>query len=228
MNIAMHTAKTSGKTIVVFSLEMSREQLALRLLSSESFIDSKKLQTGKIKQDEWRRLTEAASSISSADLLINDDSYITVADMNAQCLRLPNLGLVVIDFIQLMESASGTRGNQGESREQIVSEISRKLKIMAKELNVPVLCLSQLSRANEKRPDKRPMLSDLRESGGIEQNADVVLGLYRDYIYNKEAEFQNVTECLILKNRRGEIGTIELQWMPEYMTFSTLERRHEE
>ena len=228
LNIAMHAAKPSGKTVAVFSLEMSREQLALRLLASESFIDSKKLQTGRIKPEEWRRLADVAAIISAADLMINDDPSLTVADMNAQCRRLPNLGLVVIDYIQLMQSASGVRGYQGENRVQIVSEISRTMKIMAKELNVPVLCLSQLSRANESRKDKRPLLSDLRESGAIEQDADVVIGLYRDEYYNKETERYNIAEAIILKTRRGETGTIELQWMPEYMTFSSLEKRYED
>ena len=228
LNIALHTAKTSGKTVAVFSLEMSREQLALRLLSAESFIDSKKLQTGRIKQEEWRRLADAASAISTADLLINDDASLTVADMNAQCRRLTNLGLVVIDYIQLMQAASGTRGYQAENRVQVVSEISRTLKIMAKELNVPVICLSQLSRANESRQNKRPLLSDLRESGAIEQDADIVIGLYRDDYYNKETEMPNIAECIVLKNRRGETGTVELQWMPEYTTYSSLEKRHEE
>ena len=226
LNIALHTAKTSGKTVAVFSLEMSRQQLAMRLLSSESFIDGKKLQTGRIKSDEWRRLADAAASMSSADLLINDDPSLTVADMNAQCRRQPNLGLIVIDYIQLMQSASSQRGYQSENRTQVVSEISRMMKIMAKELNVPVICLSQLSRANETRQNKRPLLSDLRESGAIEQDADIVIGLYRDDYYNKETETPNIAECIILKNRRGETGTIELQWLPEYTTYSSLERLH--
>ena len=171
-------------------------------------------------------MADAAASISAADLLINDDASLTVADMNAQCRRLPNLGLVVVDYIQLMQSASGARGYNGENRVQIVSEISRMMKVMAKELSVPVICLSQLSRANEARQNKRPLLSDLRESGAIEQDADIVIGLYRDDYYNKETEYHNIAECIILKNRRGETGTIELQWMPEYTTFSSLEKRH--
>jgi len=226
LNIALHSAKTSGKTVAVFSLEMSREQLAMRLLSSEGFIDGKKLQTGRIKQEEWRRLADAAASISAADLLINDDASLTVADMNAQCRRLSNLGLVVVDYIQLMQSASGARGYLGENRVQVVSEISRMMKIMAKELGVPVMCLSQLSRASEGRQNKRPLLSDLRESGAIEQDADVVIGLYRDDYYNRESETPNIAECIVLKNRRGETGVIELQWLPEYTTFSSLERHH--
>ena len=228
LNIALHVAKTSGRSVAVFSLEMSREQLAMRLLSSESFIDGKKLQSGRIKTDEWSRLANAAASISAADLLINDDASLTVADMNAQCRRLSNLGLVVIDYIQLMQSASGTKGYQAENRVQVVSEISRMMKIMAKELNVPVICLSQLSRANETRKDKRPMLSDLRESGAIEQDADVVMGLYRDDYYNEESESHNIVECIVLKNRRGETGKIELQWLPEYTTYQSIDRHHVE
>jgi len=228
LNIALHTAKTSGKTVAVFSLEMSREQLALRLLSTESFIDGKRLQIGRIKNEEWSRLAGAAASISAADLLINDDASLTVTDMNAQCRRLTNLGLVVVDYIQLMQSATGNRGYQGENRVQVVSEISRMMKIMAKELGVPVMCLSQLSRANEARQNKRPLLSDLRESGAIEQDADIVIGLYRDDYYNRESETPNIAECIVLKNRRGETGVIELQWMPEYTTFSSLDKRHTE
>jgi len=228
LNIALHAAKASGKTVAVFSLEMSREQLAMRLLSSEAFIDGKKLQTGRIKPEEWRRLADAAASISSSSLLISDDASLTVADMNAQCRRVQNLGLVVVDYIQLMQSASGSRGYQGENRVQIVSEISRMMKIMAKELNVPLICLSQLSRANESRQNKRPLLSDLRESGAIEQDADIVMGLYRDDYYNKESEYPNIAECIILKNRRGETGTIELQWLPEFTNFSSIERHHTE
>ena len=228
LNIALHAAKTSGKTVAVFNLEMSREQLAMRLLSSEGFIDGKKLQTGQIKDDEWRRLADAAALISAADLLINDDASLSVTDMNAQCRRLPNLGLVVIDYIQLMQSASGTKGYQAENRVQVVTEISRMMKIMAKELNVPVICLSQLSRANEKREHKRPLLSDLRESGSIEQDADIVIGLYRDDYYNKMTDTPNIAECIVLKNRRGETGTIELQWMPEYTAFTSLDKHHTE
>lgn len=226
LNIAMHVAKTSGKTVAIFSLEMSREQLAIRLLSSESFIDNKKLQTGRLSNDEWRKLAMAAASISETDIRINDNPMLSVADMNAQCRRVPNLGLVVIDYIQLMQSASGSSGYTSENRTQVVSDISRMMKIMAKELNVPVVCLSQLSRANEARQNKRPMLSDLRESGAIEQDADIVMGLYRDDYYNKESEGHNIAECIILKNRRGETGTVELQWLPEYTTYASIDHIH--
>lgn len=228
LNIAINVAKVSGKTIAVFSLEMSKEQLAMRLLSSESFIDNKKLQTGRLSTEEWRKIGMAASMISSYDLMINDNPSLSVADMNAQCRRQPNLGLVVIDYLQLMQSATGNSKNQGENRTQVVSDISRMLKIMAKELNVPVVCLSQLSRANEGRHDKRPMLSDLRESGAIEQDADIVLALYREDYYNKDLEQQNIAECIVLKNRRGETGTIELKWIPEFTTYTSIDRHHSE
>ena len=227
LNIALHVAKNSGKTVAFFSLEMSREQLAMRLISSESFIDGKKLQSGRISDDEWERLADVTSSLCSADLMINDDPLLTVADINAQCRRLPNLGLVVIDYIQLMQAASGSGGYQPENRVQAVTEISRMMKIMAKELNVPVICLSQLNRANEARKDKRPMLSDLRESGAIEQDADVVMGLYRDDYYFEDSESHNIVECIVLKNRRGETGRIELQWLPEFTTYQTLETRYD-
>jgi replicative DNA helicase len=228
LNIALHVAKTSGKTVAIFSLEMSREQLALRLLSSASHIDGKKLQTGRLTTDEWTKLGQAASMLSSFDLLINDNPSLTVADMNAQCRRLNNLGLVVIDYLQLMQSAGRGMTYAGENRTQVVSDISRMMKIMAKELNIPVICLSQLSRANEGRQNKRPMLSDLRESGAIEQDADVVIGLYREDYYNKEVEHQNIAECIILKNRRGETDVIELEWQPEFTSYVSIDRYHTE
>ena len=228
LNIALHVAKTSGKAVAVFSLEMSREQLCLRLLAGESFVDGKKLQTGRLTNEDWRKVAAASSSIGEVNLMIDDNPSLSVADMNAQCRRVENLGLVVIDYLQLMQSAGGNTHYSGESRTQVVSDISRMLKIMAKELNVPVICLSQLSRANESRTNKRPMLSDLRESGAIEQDADIVLGLYRDDYYNKECETPNLAECIILKNRRGETGTVELQWLPEFTTYSSIDRRHSE
>ncbi len=228
LNIALHVAKTAGKAVAVFSLEMSREQLAMRLLSSESFIDNKKLQTGQLSSDEWRKIGAACNNISTCDILINDNPSLSVAEMNAQCRRLNNLGLVVIDYLQLMQSAGSGTKYSGENRTQVVSDISRMLKIMAKELNVPLICLSQLSRANESRQNKRPMLSDLRESGAIEQDADIVLALYREDYYNKEVEHENIAECIILKNRRGETGTVELKWIPEFTTYTSLDRHHTE
>ena len=225
LNILLDAGKKSGKTVAFFSLEMSREQLALRLISSECFVDNKKLVTGKLTEQDWENVAMAADSLNHSSILIDDDSSVTVADINAKCRRVDNLGLVVIDYLQLMQSAGGKQRG-GENRQQIVSDISRSLKIMAKELNVPVLCLSQLSRANEGRTDKRPMLSDLRESGAIEQDADIVLFLYREGYYNKDTENPNLAECIIAKNRHGETGTVELQWMPEFTTFNDLEWQH--
>ncbi len=219
LNIALNVAKTSGKTVAVFSLEMSREQMAMRLLSSQSRIDGKKLQTGRLDENEWRRINAAATELSSVDLRIDDNPTLSVADMNAQCRRIENLGLVMVDYLQLMTSAGGKQKYSDESRTQVVSDISRMLKIMAKELRVPVLCMSQLSRANEGRKDKRPMLSDLRESGAIEQDADVVIGLYREGYYDKECEDPNLAEAIILKNRRGETETVNLRWQPELTTY---------
>ena len=167
-------------------------------------------------------------SLGRSKILIDDNPSLSVADMNAKCRRVDNLGLVVIDYLQLMQSAGGKQRYSGENRQQVVSDISRALKIMAKELNVPVVCLSQLSRGPESRTDKRPMLSDLRESGAIEQDADIVLFLYRDDYYNEDSERHNLAECIIAKNRHGETGKVELQWLPEYTTFSSIDRTHSE
>ena len=227
LNVALNVAKAVHKTVAVFSLEMSREQLALRLIASECFIDNKKLVTGKLTEEDWEKVAVAADSLNRSKILIDDDSSVTVADINAKCRRVEDLGLVVIDYLQLMTSAGG-KERSGDNRQQIVSDISRALKIMAKELNVPVLCLSQLSRANESRTNKRPMLSDLRESGAIEQDADIVMFLYREDYYEKESENHNLAECIIAKNRHGETRTVELQWLPEYTTFSSIDRTHEE
>ena len=179
LNILLHAGKFSGKSVAFFSLEMSREQLVLRLISNESFVDNKKLVTGKLNESDWEKVAAAADALNRTKILIDDDSTVSVADINAKCRRVEDLGLVVIDYLQLMTSAGG-KERSGDNRQQIVSDISRALKIMAKELNVPVLCLSQLSRANESRTNKRPMLSDLRESGAIEQDADIVMFLYRE------------------------------------------------
>ena len=227
LNVALSAAKESGKTVAIFSQEMSREQLVTRLIASEGLVENTRLVTGNLRESDWQRIAEAASSLSRMDIRIDDNPLLTVADMNAKCRRLENLGLVVIDYLQLMTSAGG-KGYSGENRQQAVSDISRMLKIMAKELQVPVLCLSQLSRANEKRDDKRPMLSDLRESGAIEQDADIVLFLYRDDYYNSESEKRNVAECIVAKNRHGETGKVELRWMPEYTAFGTLENRYDD
>jgi replicative DNA helicase len=226
LNIALHVAKTSSKAVAVFSLEMAREQLVTRLLAGESLVDSQKLLTGNLNREEWRRLAAAAAVISNTNIRIDDNPTLSVSDMNAQCRRVDDLGLVVIDYLQLMQSAGSGHSYSNESRTQAVSDMSRMLKIMAKELNVPVVCLSQLSRANEARQNKRPMLSDLRESGAIEQDADVVIGLYREGYYNKEVENPNLAEAIILKNRKGETGTIELMWLPEYTAYVSAEKRH--
>lgn len=224
LNIAMNVAKKSGKTVAVFSLEMSREQLVSRLIAGEGLVPSQNLLTGQLNSDEWKRIAAAAQVLSATDMRIDDNPMLSVSDMNAQCRRISNLGLVVIDYLQLMQSAGGdSRKYAGENRQQVVSDISRMLKIMAKELNVPVICLSQLSRASEGRPNKRPMLSDLRESGAIEQDADVVIGLYREGYYNAECEEPNVSEAIVLKNRKGQTGTVKLAWLAEYTTFAAYE-----
>ena len=227
LNVALSAAKESGKTVAIFSLEMSREQLVTRLIATEGLVENTRLVTGNLRESDWVKIAEAASALSRTDIRIDDNPLLTVADMNAKCRRLDNLGLVVIDYLQLMTSAGG-KGYSGENRQQAVSDISRMLKIMAKELQVPVLCLSQLSRANEKREDKRPMLSDLRESGAIEQDADIVMFLYRDDYYNEDSEKRNIAECIIAKNRHGETGKVPLRWMPEYTAFGTLESRYDE
>ncbi len=226
LNIALSVAKTNNVKVAIFSLEMSKEQLATRLLSSEAFVDSKKLLTGRLSQSDWKKIVTAASVISNTGIMIDDNSMLTVSDMNAQCRRIDNLGLVIIDYLQLMTSASA--GDNAESRLQAVSNISRMLKIMAKELNVPVICLSQLSRASVQRTDKRPQLSDLRESGSLEQDADIVLGLYREDYFQKESENHNLAECIIMKNRHGETGSINLQWLPEYTTYVSVDNIHSE
>ena len=228
LNICLNAAKSTGKTVAIFSLEMSREQLVTRFLSSEGEIPLGNLLTGNLTMDEWKRTAHACAAVSSLDILVNDNPTLTVAEMNAQCRRVPDLGLVVIDYLQLMQSAGSGHSWSNESRTQAVSDISRMLKIMAKELNVPVVCLSQLSRANESRQDKRPMLSDLRESGAIEQDADVVIGLYRDGYYNKECENPNLAEAIVLKNRKGSTGTVELSWLPEYTSFGSVEKRRDD
>lgn len=227
LNMALAAAKESGKTVAIFSLEMSKEQLVTRLLANEGLIENTRLSTGNLRESDWEKIVQAATSLSQTDIRIDDNPLLTVADMNAKCRRLDNLGMVVIDYLQLMTSAGG-KGNGGENRQQVVSDISRMLKIMAKELQVPVLCLSQLSRANEKREDKRPMLSDLRESGAIEQDADIVMFLYRDDYYNEDSEKRNIAECIVAKNRHGETGKVELRWMPDYTAFGTLENRYDE
>ena len=223
LNLALNVARKTDRCVVYFSLEMSREQLAMRLLSGESFVDNRKLLTGKLEDEEWGKLGIASSALSQMDIRIDDNPSITAAEMNAKCRRIENLGMVIIDYLQLMNG-----GRPGDNRVTIISDISRSLKIMAKELNVPVICPSQLSRASESRTDKRPILSDLRESGAIEQDADEVIFLYRDDYYNENTEEPNVAEIIVAKNRHGETGTVKLQWLPQYTTFSDREWKHNE
>ena len=226
LNMVSTVAKKTGKTVAFFSLEMSREQLGTRLLANESFVDANKLITGKLETEDWEKIGVAAAALAKTDIRVDDNPAITVAEMNALCRRLDNLGLIVVDYLQLMTGAGGS--TKGENRVQIVGDISRSLKIMAKELNVPVICLSQLSRAAEGRTDKRPMLSDLRESGAIEQDADQVILLYRDDYYNPNTEEKNVCECIVAKNRHGEPGTVKVSWLPQFFTFSDLDTIHTE
>ena len=228
LNMALNVGLNQKKAVAIFSLEMSREQLATRLLSRASLVPLQNLLTGQLSEEQWRGVSDAAQALSTTNILIDDNPTLTVSEMNAQCRRVPNLGLVVIDYLQLMQSAGSGHTWSNESRTQAVSDISRMLKIMAKELNVPVITASQLSRANESRQDKRPMLSDLRESGSIEQDADVVIGLYRDGYYNKEVENSNVAEAIVLKNRKGQTGTVLLSWLGEYTSFTSLERRRDD
>ena len=223
LNIALNAAKASGKAVAVFQLEMSKDQLAARFLASEALLDSQKLKTGNLNQDDWIKIARATSVLAKTHLFVDDNPAITVAEIKAKCRRLgDSLGLIVIDYIQLMQ----TGGRRSENRVQEVAEISRGLKIMAKELNVPVVCLSQLSRAAEQRADKRPMLSDLRESGAIEQDADIVMFIYRDDYYDAESDDKNVAEIILAKNRHGATGTVELQWIGQYTTFSSRDRVH--
>ncbi|MCI8857060.1 MAG: replicative DNA helicase [Clostridiaceae bacterium] len=223
LNLALNGAKASQKDVVVFQLEMSKDQLASRFLSSQAMVDSQKLKTGALDDDDWMKIARASNVLSKLRIYVDDNPSITVAEIKAKCRRLGDgLGMVVIDYIQLMQSG----GKRNDNRVQEVAEISRGLKIMAKELNVPVVCLSQLSRAAENRADKRPMLSDLRESGAIEQDADIVMFIYRDDYYDAESEDKNIAEIIIAKNRHGSTGTTNLQWVGQYTTFSNPDRIH--
>ena len=215
MNIATNVARRAEKEVVTFNLEMSKEQIATRILSTEALVESNTLRNGRINGDDWVKLATSAGYLSTLPLYIDDTASMTVQQMKAKLRRTKNLGLVIIDYLQLMESTS-----RSDNRVTVISEITRQLKVMAKELNVPVILLSQLSRAVESRTDKRPMLSDLRESGSIEQDADIVLFLYRDAYYNKESQRQNISECIVAKNRHGETGTVELIWDGQFTRFS--------
>lgn len=227
LNIAQHVAFRQNRSVAVFSLEMSKEQLVNRLFSLESHVDAQLLRTGNLKDTDWEKLIEGAGIIGKSKLIIDDTSGISIVEMRSKCRKYKleqGLDLVIIDYLQLM-SASSKRSN--ESRQQEISEISRSLKGIARELNVPVIALSQLSRAVESRNDKRPMLSDLRESGAIEQDADVCMFIYRDDYYNHDSEDKNIAEIIIAKQRNGPIGTVRLAWMPQYTRFGNELRQPE-
>ncbi len=222
LNIAVNTCKRTMKDVVIFSLEMGKEQLATRMLASESLVNNTCLRSGKIEPDDWLKLAVGTESLSRLPIYLDDGAGINVPQMKAKLRRMRNLGLVVIDYLQLMSSP-----NKHTSRVNEVSEITRQLKLMAKELNVPVIALSQLSRSSEKRDDKRPMLSDLRESGSIEQDADIIMFLYRDAYYDKENADQSVAECIVAKNRHGTTDTVKLAWIGEYTLFRGMDFRKE-
>ena len=213
-------------TVAIFSLEMSKEQLVNRLFALESKVNSQKIRSGDLEDSDWERLIESANIIGNSNLIIDDTPGISITELRSKCRKYKlehNLGIIIIDYLQLM-----TAGRHSESRQQEISEISRSLKALARELNVPVVALSQLSRAVEQRPEHRPMLSDLRESGAIEQDADVVMFLYRDDYYNKESDKKGIAEVIIAKQRNGPIGTVELVWMPDYTKFANYEvKKHE-
>mgnify|MGYP004583073691 FL=1 len=226
LNIATNAALRGNAPVAIFSLEMSKDQLVNRILCSEAMVDSNKVRTGKLGEDDWVKLAGAIGPLSEAEMYIDDTPGISVMEIRTKCRKLKmekNIGLVVIDYLQLVQGNKRTT-----SREQEISEISRSLKILAKEINVPVIALSQLSRAVEQRPDHRPMLSDLRESGAIEQDADIVMFLYRDDYYNKESEKKDIAEVIIAKQRGGQTGTVELLWMGNYTKFVNLERRFDD
>lgn len=224
LNIAEHVALRSNVTTAIFSLEMSKDQLVKRILSMHSKVDSQAIRSGDLSDEEWLKLVESARTIGNSNLIIDDTSSISISELRSKCRKYKleyNLGLVIIDYLQLM---SGSK-KSSESRQQEISEISRSLKGLAREINAPVVALSQLSRAVEQRPDKRPMLSDLRESGAIEQDADVVMFIYRDDYYNRDSEEAGVSEIIIGKQRNGPTGTIKLAWLSQYTKFANLERQ---
>lgn len=222
LNLAQHAAVHAKVPTAIFSLEMSREQLVNRMLCCEAMVDSQRMRTGRLEDEDWQKIARALGPLSEAPIYIDDTPGTSVMEIRSKCRRLKlekNLGLVVIDYLQLMQG----RGKEA-NRQQEISEISRSLKILAKEINVPVVTLSQLSRAAETRTDHRPILSDLRESGAIEQDADIVMFLYRDDYYNPDTEKKNVAEIIISKHRNGSTGTIELAWLGQYTKFANLEK----
>ncbi len=223
LNIAEYVAFKSNETVAIFSLEMSKEQLVNRLFAMESRVDSQKLRTGNLSDMDWEKLIESAGVIGKSNLIIDDTPGINIPTMRSKCRKYKlehNLKMIIIDYLQLMSGS----GRGSDSRQQEISDISRSLKALARELKVPVVALSQLSRAVEQRPDHRPMLSDLRESGAIEQDADVVMFIYRDDYYNKDTERKGISEIIIAKQRNGPIGTVELAWLPDYTKFANLQK----
>lgn len=227
LNIAQYMAFKKNKAVAIFSLEMSKEQLVNRLFSLESQVDAQSLRTGNMRDSDWEKLIEGAGVIGQSKLIIDDTPGISISELRSKCRKYKlehGLDIIIIDYLQLM---TGSVGKSSESRQQEVSDISRQLKGLARELNVPVVSLSQLSRAVESRPDKRPMLSDLRESGAIEQDADVVMFIYRDEYYNKDSEFKKQAEIIIAKQRNGPVGTVNLAWLGEYTKFANLSRQED-
>ncbi|MDF2723876.1 MAG: dnaC [Paenibacillus sp.] len=227
LNIAQNVGVRAKETVAIFSLEMGAAQLVQRMICAEANVDATRMRTGQLENDDWEKLTMAMGTLSEANIYIDDSPSVTVADIRAKCRRLKQekgLGLIAIDYLQLISG----RGKSGENRQQEVSEISRTLKQIARELSVPVIALSQLSRGVEQRQDKRPMMSDLRESGSIEQDADIVAFLYRDDYYDKESEKKNIIEIIIAKQRNGPVGTVELAFLKNYNKFVSLDRSHQE
>lgn len=223
LNIAQYVAFHENMCTAIFSLEMSKEQLVNRLFSLESRVDAQALRTGNLSDADWAKLVEGAGIIGDSELIIDDTPGISISEMRSKCRKYKlehDLKLIIIDYLQLMSGS----GRSTDSRQQEISDISRSLKALARELNVPVLALSQLSRAVEQRPDHRPMLSDLRESGAIEQDADVVMFIYRDDYYNKDTELKGISEIIIAKQRNGPIGTVELAWLPNLTKFANLKK----
>lgn len=227
LNIAINAAINANVPVAIFNLEMSKSQLVNRMLCSESMVDSNKIRTGKMDEEDWIKLATALGPLSEAPVYIDDTPGISIAEIRAKCRKLKlekNIGLIVIDYLQLIQGS----GKRNASREQEISEISRSLKILAKELDVPVIALSQLSRAAEQRQDHRPMLSDLRESGAIEQDADIVMFLYRDDYYNPDSDKKNIAEVILAKHRAGSTGTVDLLWMGNYTKFANLDKYREQ
>lgn len=222
LNIAQYMAFKQNQTVAIFSLEMSKEQLVNRLFSLESKVDSQHIRTGNLTDTEWEKLIESAGIIGKSNLIIDDTPGIGISQLRSKCRKYKlehDLKIIIIDYLQLMSGSGRT-----DSRQQEISDISRSLKALARELNVPVIALSQLSRAVEQRPDHRPMLSDLRESGAIEQDADVVMFIYRDEYYNKDTDIKGVAEIIIAKQRNGPIGTVNLAWLPDYTKFANIQK----